>query len=91
MWTTYENFVNVVSQNWAQPCPFTGLKAFSFKLKRHKPVLKKWNWNKFGDVFRKLNSIKVEIVEMEENFGEEWLIKELKKDWIAIVTRRDLL
>lgn len=37
------------------------------KLKRLKPVLKQWNWTVFGNIFTKLDDLRMEIAKAEED------------------------
>ncbi|KAG2668051.1 hypothetical protein I3760_15G142400 [Carya illinoinensis] len=67
MWCTHENFLQCVEGVWREPVPRTGLVCLAAKLKKLKPVLRKWNQEIFGRVDQSIKELeaKVELLEMQ--------------------------
>ncbi|XP_042980145.1 uncharacterized protein LOC122310315 [Carya illinoinensis] len=71
MWCTHENFLQCVEGVWREPVAGTGLVCLAAKLKKLKPVLRKWNQEIFGRVDQSIKELeaKVELLEMRLQEG----------------------
>ncbi|XP_026442771.1 uncharacterized protein LOC113342429 [Papaver somniferum] len=62
VWTTHPEFIKLIQESWEEEC--NGNPAFSFicKLKRLKNILKKWNWEVFGDLRIKVKTTEEKVL-----------------------------
>ncbi|XP_026410486.1 uncharacterized protein LOC113305686 [Papaver somniferum] len=62
IWTSHPGFLDVIKDAWNES--ISGNQAFSFmnKLKRVKQILKKWNWEDFGDLRIKMKTNEDEVL-----------------------------
>ncbi|KAL9688438.1 hypothetical protein QQ045_032859 [Rhodiola kirilowii] len=66
-WTEHVNFQDIVKDTWADKAHINPLLNFSLKLKKLRGVLRKWNWEKFGDINLKVRHLTQRVVEMEND------------------------
>lgn len=73
LWTSHESFISEVEAFWLNPiqqvCP---IKAFIWKLRGRRDVLRKWNWSIFGDVNLVVERSHQELLAFQEeidNYG----------------------
>ncbi|XP_071901456.1 uncharacterized protein [Coffea arabica] len=71
MWAKHPTFRDTVRLSWEQPAQGYGMFAFSFKLKRLKQDLRRWNKDTFGDVFKNLAAAEERVRECEVQLEEE--------------------
>lgn len=65
MWITHPSFRDVVESSWNGHIHDNPLINFGLKLKRLRSVLKRWNWEVFGDQKRKEDMLFLEINHLE--------------------------
>ncbi|XP_062118749.1 uncharacterized protein LOC133832420 [Humulus lupulus] len=58
MWTSHDNFKEIVMQSWCKPSKGYGLERIVRKLGRLKQVLRKFNKSTVGDVVQNYNTVK---------------------------------
>lgn len=71
MWTTHENFENIVQTSWNEDTCSFGLRKFSIKLRKLKEVLKKWNKKTFGDIFQAVRDMEDEVLQLEVEYEND--------------------
>ncbi|XP_026434585.1 uncharacterized protein LOC113332125 [Papaver somniferum] len=61
IWTSHPEFMQLILKSWEEEC--SGNPAFRFmsKLKRFKVIVKKWNWEVFGDLRVKVKETEDEV------------------------------
>ncbi|KAL9669530.1 hypothetical protein QQ045_007077 [Rhodiola kirilowii] len=66
-WTEQESFQEIVKASWAGKAHSNPLLNCALKLKRLRIVLRKWNWETFGDVNAKVRQLtkRVELMESD--------------------------
>ncbi|XP_026436937.1 uncharacterized protein LOC113334929 [Papaver somniferum] len=62
VWTTHPNFIKVIQDSWMENCEGNPTFCFISKLKRLKIILKKWNWEVFGDLWIKVKTTEEEVL-----------------------------
>ncbi|XP_026451527.1 uncharacterized protein LOC113351815 [Papaver somniferum] len=78
MWISHPNFMEIVQKSWSEPIIGDPAFVFQTKLKRLKNILKKWNWEVFGNVSVQIKEVEVKVQEAMEKsdthpFQEELL------------------
>ncbi|XP_022891945.1 uncharacterized protein LOC111406805 [Olea europaea var. sylvestris] len=91
IWVDHADFLPLVKENWEEPTRNSPLFKLGVKLKRLKPILRKWNKSGFGNIKCRILELEDKIVRLEDqvlNFGNVQDEKELiatrleLKDWI---------
>ncbi|XP_026400167.1 uncharacterized protein LOC113296042 [Papaver somniferum] len=62
VWTTHPDFIKVIQYSWVEVCNGNPTFIFISKLKRLKNILKKWNWEVFGDLRIKIKTTKENVL-----------------------------
>ncbi|XP_026404153.1 uncharacterized protein LOC113299323 [Papaver somniferum] len=62
VWTTHPGFLKVIQESWEVECEGNPAFCFTSKLKRLKEILKKWNWEVFGDLRVKVKTTEEAIL-----------------------------
>ncbi|XP_031114556.1 uncharacterized protein LOC116018726 isoform X2 [Ipomoea triloba] len=79
VWCDHEQFQEVVRRTWEEKVQGNAMYTFMIKLKRLRAVLKKWNWEVFGDIFAKIKKLEGRVMEvegeMQDCYTEENVIK----------------
>ncbi|XP_019151079.1 PREDICTED: uncharacterized protein LOC109147875 [Ipomoea nil] len=70
-WGEHEQFLGVVREARREGVSGNEMYTFVTKLKRVKEVLKKWNWEVFGNIFEKVRELEGMVREVEEKLQEE--------------------
>ncbi|KAL9659108.1 hypothetical protein QQ045_021151 [Rhodiola kirilowii] len=70
-WTKHKDFLDIVKGSWAEKAHENPLLNFALKLKRLRGSLRKWNWEKFGDINRKVKELSAEVERLEGCLQEE--------------------
>ncbi|KAL9669524.1 hypothetical protein QQ045_007071 [Rhodiola kirilowii] len=65
-WTDHANFHEIVKNTWIEKAHKNPLLNLALKLKKLRGVLRKWNWDIFGDVNRKVKHLTQRVLEMED-------------------------
>lgn len=71
MWVRHTDFQRTVAQVWGFPCHETGMLRLQTKLRRLKQTLKWWNWNVFGDIFKKKQQAGQAVLEAEQIYDRD--------------------
>ncbi|KAL9661984.1 hypothetical protein QQ045_026812 [Rhodiola kirilowii] len=66
-WTEHEGFQETVKACWAKKAHTNPLLNCALKLKRLRKVLRKWNWETFGDVNLKVRHLNRRVEQMEKD------------------------
>ncbi|XP_019166530.1 PREDICTED: uncharacterized protein LOC109162265 [Ipomoea nil] len=69
-WGEHEQFLGIVREAWQERVNGNEMYTFMTKLKRVKEVLKKWNWETFGNIFKKVEELEGKMRELEEKLQE---------------------
>ncbi|KAL9685919.1 hypothetical protein QQ045_023373 [Rhodiola kirilowii] len=64
-WAEHDSFQETVRTSWAGKAHKNPMLNFALKLKRLRGVLRKWNWEKFGDVNRKVRQLEKRVEKMD--------------------------
>ncbi|XP_031095010.1 uncharacterized protein LOC115999295 [Ipomoea triloba] len=65
VWCDHEKFMGVVKRSWEEGVDGNAMYTFMTKLKRLRAVLKRWNWEVFGDIFAKIKKLEGMVREVE--------------------------
>lgn len=72
MWIDHPDFMPLISNVWQSEVRGSPSYIVSEKLKRLRYILKKWNWEVFGNVQENIKSITLHIDELEAQLMSHW-------------------
>lgn len=90
MWTTHPNFIQLVKDSWYEEINGNAIYISMNKLKRLKVLLKKWNWEVFGNVQVTLQQAEKKIIETNILFDSDPANIELLNNYITARWVRDI-
>ncbi|KAL9680839.1 hypothetical protein QQ045_012619 [Rhodiola kirilowii] len=67
VWTDHDNVQDIIKDTWVDKAHKNLLLNFALKLKNLRTVLRKWNWEIFGDINLKVRQLTQRVVEMEND------------------------
>lgn len=74
MWCTHEKFLQCVDEVWREEATGTGLFCLAAKLKKLKPVLRRWNKETFGRVDQSIKELEEHVDVLEAQMQEGFLL-----------------
>ncbi|KAL9670846.1 hypothetical protein QQ045_008405 [Rhodiola kirilowii] len=72
MWIQHPDFLNKVTQAWGGQLHINPLVNFGLKLKKTRTALNNWNWETFGDVYRKIKESNLLLNSLEYQLQNGW-------------------
>lgn len=78
MWLNSDSFLNLIIDHWNNSkCQLygTGMINLWQKLKFLKPILKSWNFNQFGNIFKNITKPELEVIHLENNLASNPIAK----------------
>ncbi|KAL9683096.1 hypothetical protein QQ045_014911 [Rhodiola kirilowii] len=86
-WTEQESFQDIVKASWAGKAHSNPLLNCALKLKRLRKVLRKWNWETFGEVNSKVRQLTKRVEQMESDATVPKAVLTQTKDEVSHLLR----
>ncbi|KAL9689687.1 hypothetical protein QQ045_010076 [Rhodiola kirilowii] len=72
MWHSHPGFSKLVEESWSGSRHANPLINFFLKLKHLRTVLKRWNWDVYGNIHRKQRALTLHIAVLEADLQSRW-------------------
>ncbi|KAG2665638.1 hypothetical protein I3760_15G017300 [Carya illinoinensis] len=89
MWCTHEKFMTCVEESWREEVMGMGLVRLAAKLKKLKPVLRRWNKEVFGRVDQSINDLEKHVDVLEAQL-QEGFRPDLEQQYIRTKTELEV-